>query len=204
MFENVLSNWILFQPCSSAMDRTFWRKCGLSFNDGTWHAGNVWLFSRHKICIYVITEESIVADWNLNQSNSKVNNLGNVFQVFILLYLPSDLQLKDTNYSDGTEKKYGRGFVTMFSFCNVSLCRNEVKNLISRPPCWNTVVEILILVYKEVINFWKPNSGYIFCNASKVVNQLYICSHFPVLLLVLRVSLGRNKPLHRVEWERQK
>lgn len=76
-----------------------------------------------------------MADWNLNQSNSKVNNLGNVFQVFILLYLPSDLQLKDTNYSDGTEKKYGRGFVTMFSFCNMSLCRNEVKNLISQPPC---------------------------------------------------------------------
>lgn len=50
---------------------------------------------------------------------------------FILLYLPSDLQLKDSNYLEGTEKKYGRVFVTMFSFCNVSPCRNEVKNLIS-------------------------------------------------------------------------
>lgn len=43
------------------------------------------------------------------------------FRFSSLLYLSSDLQLKDTNYSNGTEKKYGRVFVAVFSFCNVPL-----------------------------------------------------------------------------------
>lgn len=89
---------------------------GLSFGHGTWHAGNVWLFSRHKICVYVATEELIVAVGNLTWYT-----FPSLFTFSSLLYLSSDLQLKDTNYSNGTERKYGRVCVTVFSFCNVPL-----------------------------------------------------------------------------------
>lgn len=40
----------------------------------------------------------------------------------------------------------------------VSHCRNEIKNQMSQSLVWNTVVEILILVYKKLIYFLKPDS----------------------------------------------